>query len=123
MGSAAGAGVGAGGFGRPRTDDIFVTLDVSLEELFSGAAKQVSVPRLRTCKMCEGSGGATADSVRPCTVCQVCCHLCFLVVLNSSRHRTLFVLNRGRACEQDNGLYRSVLFSKSLQHAMYVLMC
>eukprot|EP00667_Euglena_gracilis_P024775 EG_transcript_28666 len=73
FGGFAGMGGGPGGFGtqaKPsRGDDVFVELKVSLEELFSGASRQVRYQRNRSCAACAGTGSKSRTPPKTCTSC------------------------------------------------------
>merc|ERR550532_3753587 len=61
-------GSGAGS-GTRRTKDLMFKLKVSLEELYNGSVRRLSVERDGICKECGGIGGA-AGAVQQCDSCQ-----------------------------------------------------
>ncbi|BGP03620.1 protein of heat shock protein DnaJ family [Rhodotorula toruloides] len=67
-------GMGGGG-GRPRqrrktqTEPSEVELPVTLEELYNGANKTLSVERTRKCGPCSGSGAKPGRQAKPCMKC------------------------------------------------------
>ncbi|MBI2550700.1 molecular chaperone DnaJ [Candidatus Woesearchaeota archaeon] len=72
-----GGGFGFGGSrgGRERRrsrrgSDLVYELEVSLEEAASGISKSITIPRLEKCPGCNGSGAATADSIKECGDCE-----------------------------------------------------
>mgnify|MGYP001564820939 FL=1 len=71
-----GGGFGFGGSrgGRERRrsrrgSDLVYELEVTLEEAASGISKSITIPRLEKCPDCNGSGAASADSVKECGDC------------------------------------------------------
>ncbi|CAI7999211.1 DnaJ homolog subfamily A member 2 [Geodia barretti] len=63
-----------GGFGggrrrRPRAETIGIPLDVTLEDVYSGATKHVEYKRKVLCKTCSGTGGKHGTVVR-CRNCK-----------------------------------------------------
>merc|ERR1719234_551783 len=52
-----------------RTKDLMFKLNVSLEELYNGSVRRLSVERDEICKEC-GGGGGTAGAVKQCDSCQ-----------------------------------------------------
>ncbi|GJN94447.1 hypothetical protein Rhopal_007527-T1 [Rhodotorula paludigena] len=66
---------GAGAGGRPRqkrktqTPPSEVELPVTLEELYTGCAKHLSVERTRTCGTCSGSGAKPGRQAKACVKC------------------------------------------------------
>merc|ERR1719234_488178 len=52
-----------------RTKDLMFKLNVSLEELYNGSVRRLSVERDEICKECGGIGGA-AGAVKRCDNCQ-----------------------------------------------------
>lgn len=66
-----GAG-GRGGRGRAgpqRGSDLRYTLELSLEEAVRGAEKQIRIPTLSACGVCDGSGAKPGTSVKTCPTC------------------------------------------------------
>ena len=91
----AGNGAGAGGFGgfedifntffgggggaqgrhsggaranQARGSDLEYTLEISLEEAFSGVEKNINIPKMSTCDVCEGTGSKSKKT----TTCPTC---------------------------------------------------
>jgi len=65
-----GSGAGTGTKHEPRrTKDLMFKLKVSLEELYNGSVRRLSVERDGICKECGGIGGA-AGAVQQCDNCQ-----------------------------------------------------
>lgn len=67
---------GAAGFGQqpPRTgpargSDLRYDLEITLEEAFAGAAKEISFSHLAQCDTCKGSGAAPGTLIVPCETC------------------------------------------------------
>ena len=67
---------GAAGFGQqpPRTgpargSDLRYDLEITLEEAFAGAAKEISFSHLAQCDTCKGSGAAPGTLIVPCENC------------------------------------------------------
>lgn len=64
-------GFGFSGFGRQknrasRGRDIAAEVQVSLEEVLSGATRMISMKKLTTCKKCEGKGGEELTTCETC---------------------------------------------------------
>ena len=60
----------SGGGGRERGNDVRYTMEISLEEAFSGKAAQVRMPTSVTCEVCSGSGAKGGAKPKTCTTCQ-----------------------------------------------------
>lgn len=64
---------GGGGFNQPRqpqrTPNMTANLHVSLEELYSGCVKDVTIQRKALCGTCDGLGALSAADVETCKVC------------------------------------------------------
>lgn len=67
---------GAAGFGQqpPRTgpargSDLRYDLEITLEEAFAGATKEISFSHLAQCETCKGSGAAPGTLIVPCETC------------------------------------------------------
>lgn len=66
----------AAGFGaakpsnRGRGEDITVKVRMELEELIHGARRDVTVPRLRSCDRCQGTGGEPETELKSCPECR-----------------------------------------------------
>lgn len=67
---------GAAGFGQqpPRTgpargSDLRYDLEITLEEAFAGATKEISFSHLAQCETCKGSGAAPGTLIVPCEAC------------------------------------------------------
>lgn len=52
-----------------RGNDLFLDVDVTLEEVASGASKQVTIENLAECKDCDGSGREPGTDVARCDEC------------------------------------------------------
>jgi molecular chaperone DnaJ len=50
--------------------DLYATLDLTLEEAMSGGAKEVTVPEVKTCPACRGCGAAPGADIRECPDCE-----------------------------------------------------
>lgn len=55
--------------GKRRGADLRYDLEITLEEVASGAEKEIEVPRNTTCKSCKGTG-AKKDGLKECTHCK-----------------------------------------------------
>lgn len=61
---------GAGGFNRQRkTPDATFTIKVSLDELFHGVRKKLSIERAVVCKECSGVGAMDRSAIKKCSQC------------------------------------------------------
>ncbi|MEW6623577.1 MAG: molecular chaperone DnaJ [Bacillota bacterium] len=65
-----------GGFGGTRQRrgpqkgaDLRIDIEITLEEAAFGLEKQVELPKLQTCKECDGTGSAPGTYPTTCTVC------------------------------------------------------
>src|SRR5881628_2722245 len=60
-----------GGYGpRPeRGDDLVYDMEVTLDDAYRGATKELEIPRLDTCPECKGSGAAAGSGRKPCREC------------------------------------------------------
>ncbi|MDD3345333.1 MAG: molecular chaperone DnaJ [Candidatus Omnitrophica bacterium] len=56
--------------GRKRGRDLQITIDISLEEAFSGVEKIISVPRYEICSVCAGSGAKPGTKKTTCPHCK-----------------------------------------------------
>jgi len=65
-----GGGFG-GGFGEriSKGRDLIYDLKITLEEAAKGTAKEIEVPRIEKCDVCNGSGAAPGTSPRTCSRC------------------------------------------------------
>jgi molecular chaperone DnaJ len=62
--------LGRRGRGGPaRGKDLRYDIELTLEEAFSGASRQVTAPRTETCTECSGTGAAAGGRASPCPVC------------------------------------------------------
>ena len=52
-----------------RGDDLEIELDIALEEAFSGADKDVRIPRTEQCDRCGGTGAEPGSKVVTCPAC------------------------------------------------------
>jgi len=59
----------AGGERAFRGSDLRYNLDLSLEEAINGVTSRVRVPRLATCKVCNGSGARKGSTPVACPTC------------------------------------------------------
>ncbi len=55
--------------GPVRGRDLEITLEISLEEAFSGVDKDIKVRRVEACSKCDGSGAEPGSKVVTCTTC------------------------------------------------------
>src|SRR5947209_15071262 len=55
--------------GPERGADLRCDVEITLEEVLTGASKQVSVTRLETCTECKGNGARPGTRPQPCVVC------------------------------------------------------
>jgi molecular chaperone DnaJ len=55
--------------GPRKGKDLRFDLELTLEEAFQGARREVTAPRTATCSVCAGSGAARDGRSRPCPVC------------------------------------------------------
>ncbi len=51
-------------------EDLYATLDLSLEEAMTGASRRISAPAVRVCPACRGNGAAAGAEVEPCPDCE-----------------------------------------------------
>lgn len=66
-----GSGSFGGRTGGPqRGDDLVLVLDISLHDVVKGTSKRVTLRRLASCQMCNGSGAETGTSPVRCSSCQ-----------------------------------------------------
>ena len=56
--------------GRERGNDVRYTMEISLEEAFSGKTAQVRIPTSVTCEVCSGSGAKGGAKPKTCPTCQ-----------------------------------------------------
>jgi molecular chaperone DnaJ len=65
-----GGGVGTRSRERStRGSDLRYDLTITFEEAFSGAEKEVDIPRLVTCEVCHGNGAAPGSQPQSCSTC------------------------------------------------------
>ncbi len=55
--------------GPRRGADLEFELEISLEEAAAGLKKQITIPRLETCEVCDGSGAKSASHIKTCEKC------------------------------------------------------
>jgi molecular chaperone DnaJ len=55
--------------GPRRGDDLEIEIDINLEEAFSGAGKDVRIPRTEPCDRCGGTGAEPGSKVVTCPAC------------------------------------------------------
>ncbi len=64
---------GMGGFGRQRRQsrgaDLNYDLEIDLEDVASGASRNIQIPRLERCTKCNGSGAEHESDIRKCEAC------------------------------------------------------
>jgi molecular chaperone DnaJ len=65
----AGRGRGRAGGGVPRGYDLETEVEITLEEVLSGAERDVEFKRLDVCKTCEGSGAKAGSKPTKCSTC------------------------------------------------------
>jgi len=59
------------GSGRPRRGrDLEVSVNITLEEAYSGTEKTINLPRYETCSTCSGSGSKPGTKKSVCPVCK-----------------------------------------------------
>ncbi|MEZ7893302.1 MAG: molecular chaperone DnaJ [Candidatus Wallbacteria bacterium] len=62
---------GGGRSKRPaRGRDISVTMELTLEEAFTGISREISLPKMEKCSKCGGTGATEKTSKKTCTQCQ-----------------------------------------------------
>lgn len=64
---------GSGGRGRNRVrrgDDMRYDLEISFDDAMRGTAVDLSVPRMETCAVCEGTGAEKVDGFTTCPTCR-----------------------------------------------------
>lgn len=66
-----GNGFGGASQGRRREigDDIEIQLDISFEEAYLGAKKEVTFTKKTICSDCQGTGAKSKDAIAPCPDC------------------------------------------------------
>jgi molecular chaperone DnaJ len=67
-------GMGGGGRrgrsgGRERGNDVRYTMEISLEEAYSGKTAQIRIPTSVTCEVCSGSGAKGGAKPKTCPTC------------------------------------------------------
>jgi len=55
--------------GRERGNDVRYTMEISLEEAYTGKAAQVRIPTSVTCEVCSGSGAKGGAKPKTCPTC------------------------------------------------------
>ncbi len=55
--------------GPPKGRDLRISLELTLEEVASGAEKKINLTRQQRCAPCDGSGGAPGSGSRTCGTC------------------------------------------------------
>lgn len=55
--------------GPVRGRDLEVSIEITLEEAFTGVDKDIKVTRVETCSRCKGSGAEPGTSIVPCRTC------------------------------------------------------
>lgn len=53
-----------------RGNDIYVDIELTLEQAYSGKKTEITIPRYETCKTCEGSGAKSSASIKDCDECK-----------------------------------------------------
>lgn len=56
--------------GPRRGKDVYYQLGVTLEQLYNGATKKLSVNKKKCCDKCNGSGSKTGNPPEKCTTCK-----------------------------------------------------
>lgn len=62
-------GGGGGGRRQARGSDLRIRVELSLEEAVEGIEKKIRVPRMASCKTCDGSGAKAGTQASTCTTC------------------------------------------------------
>lgn len=52
-----------------RGSDLEYTLRITLEDAYRGVSRKVEIPRMETCKKCNGSGAKPGSKVETCSAC------------------------------------------------------
>jgi len=65
-----GAGAGSRRRGSQRGRDIQFEFDITLEEAFKGAKKEIRIPRDDMCKKCNGTGAKDTSKLKTCPTCK-----------------------------------------------------
>lgn len=58
------------GGGRLRGADIGVDLEISLEQAFKGADKEINLRRATVCRACSGNGAEPGSKMKTCLICK-----------------------------------------------------
>lgn len=61
---------GGGGDGRQRGSDLRYDMQITLEEAFTGAEKEIEIRKLDACETCEGSGAQKGSKSGTCGTCR-----------------------------------------------------
>jgi molecular chaperone DnaJ len=64
-----GRGAGRGGSRATRGSDMQYTMEISLEDAFTGVEKTIKIPINQTCDGCSGSGAAAGAGETTCSTC------------------------------------------------------
>eukprot|EP00759_Apiculatamorpha_spiralis_P008054 PhF_6_TR15053/c0_g1_i1/m.23634/K09503/DNAJA2; DnaJ homolog subfamily A member 2 len=65
-----GWGAGAEPRGPPATEDIAVSIQVTLEDLYQGAVKNLRIRRPTVCSCCQGNGTTNPTAKKQCATCK-----------------------------------------------------
>ncbi len=55
---------------KRRAQDILVDLEITLEDIYKGAKKEIKLQKLVVCPKCKGSGGEPGSSMKKCATCK-----------------------------------------------------
>lgn len=65
-----GFGTRRSSYGPRRGNDLRYDMELTLEEAFKGAYKEIRIPRTENCDVCGGSGAKEGTAAETCDVCQ-----------------------------------------------------
>lgn len=65
-----GGGFSGGGSSRRAGKDIQIDVEISFEEMVTGAHREISLLRRRVCDVCNGSGGEPGSKMETCQTCK-----------------------------------------------------
>jgi molecular chaperone DnaJ len=69
FGGGARSGFGTGTARSVRGEDLRYELTISFEEAFEGVEREIDVPRMVVCELCDGSGAEPGTSAETCDTC------------------------------------------------------
>ncbi len=55
---------------KRKAQDILVDLEITLEDIYKGAKKEIKLQKLVVCPKCKGSGGEPGSSMKKCATCK-----------------------------------------------------